>query len=100
MLLVVKTSALVVSMLEKPRMKHIIVNPIDAVRHLYMLRANADPPDDVHLTSHMKKPIVINNGARRAAITPSAVGENTTNVIRSSYWNGMPLLLFFFSLAV
>mmetsp|Transcript_21662 Transcript_21662/g.33033 ORF Transcript_21662/g.33033 Transcript_21662/m.33033 type:complete len:94 (+) Transcript_21662:2532-2813(+) len=81
MLFAVNTSALAMSMLEKPRIRHIIINPIDAVRHLYMFRAKADPPDAVHLTSHMKKPIVINNGARRAAMTPSAVGENTTTTM-------------------
>mmetsp|Transcript_3247 Transcript_3247/g.5674 ORF Transcript_3247/g.5674 Transcript_3247/m.5674 type:complete len:92 (-) Transcript_3247:64-339(-) len=79
MLFAVNTSALAMSMLEKPRIRHIIINPIDAVRHLYMFRAKADPPG--HLTSHMKKPIVINNGARRAAMTPSAVGEKTTTTM-------------------
>jgi len=68
-------------MLEKPRSKHIIINPTDAVEHLYMFSAKADPPEAVHLTSHMKKPMVINSGDRRAAMTPSAVGENTTTTM-------------------
>ena len=58
-----------------------MTNPSDAVRHLYMLSAKAEPPDAVHLVSQMKKPIVMNSGARRAAMTPSAVGEKTTTII-------------------
>mmetsp|Transcript_2076 Transcript_2076/g.4590 ORF Transcript_2076/g.4590 Transcript_2076/m.4590 type:complete len:203 (+) Transcript_2076:2815-3423(+) len=66
---------------ENPLTAAIMTNQMDATLHLYMLSANAEPLDDVHLTSQMKNPIDMKNGAKRAAITPSAVELNTVAVI-------------------
>lgn len=54
-----------------------------------MFKAKADPELDVHLMSQMKNPRDMKNGARRAAMTPSTVGEKTVAIIlglQSSLW--------------
>jgi hypothetical protein len=63
----------------------IIANQIDAMLHLNMLSANALPFDTDHFTSQMKKPSDMKNGASRAAITPSVVGENTVAVMERGF---------------
>ena len=58
-----------------PQIKDMIMNPKEAVVHLYKFNSKADPPTPPHLSSQIKNPTVIISGENDEAIIPSIVDE-------------------------